>query len=158
LSALPKPQLFDPGPRPPVAALAPPSPGQTLTVGQAAVLSRVASRTITRWIDTGYLKGHRLPDSQHRRVHAADLLEFMLAYGMFRELAACIVADGGTLCRARVHDRWGSPVARVAPTDAADGAGADWLPGDEPRYTLKAASPEAFRALMDAGFRFEDGR
>lgn len=136
----------------------PPDPGEVLAMGRAARLVGVAPNTVMRWMERGYLKGYRLPGSTDRRVHATDLIDFALARGMFRGLAECVVAEGGILYRARIHERWGSPVARVAPRDAEPGAGVDWHPADGPRYTLKAASPEAYQVLVWAGFRFEDGR
>jgi hypothetical protein len=136
----------------------PPGPLELLTTGRVAALAGVSMRAAAVWVDRGELAGYALPGSNHRRVHAADLIAFMLGHGMFRALAECTVADGGILYRCRVHDRWGSPVARVAPPPAPDWAGLDWLPWEESRYVLKAATPEAFQILIDAGFVFEDGR
>lgn len=158
------PKLFDPRPdrqrrAPGAAAHEPPRPGDLLTTGRICWLLKVSPPTVRNWIDSGALRAFRLPPLlQDRRVHEADLVEFMLGYGMFRKLAEGVVADDGVLCRVHLHDRWGRKVARVAGRDAPQGAGTDWLPFEETRYVLKSATPEAFRALVDAGFRFEDGR
>jgi CheY-like chemotaxis protein len=47
----------------------------------------VAPRTISKWIDTGHLKGYRLPGSNDRRVPVENLIRFMKEHGMpLREL------------------------------------------------------------------------
>lgn len=53
-----------------------------LTTGQIAALCGVAPRTVSKWIDTGLLKGFRLPGSLDRRVMLADLEAFVEAHGM----------------------------------------------------------------------------
>lgn len=52
------------------------SDGDILTTFQAARLCGVSHKSIERWIDAGYLRGFRTPGG-HRRVHRADLLEFI---------------------------------------------------------------------------------
>ena len=47
------------------------------TTGQVAKICHVTIPTVIKWIDTGRLKGFRLPDSKSRRVSRPDLLEFM---------------------------------------------------------------------------------
>ena len=51
--------------------------GHQLTTGSAARVVGVAPRTITKWIDSGALKGWRLPECSDRRVLASDLLAFL---------------------------------------------------------------------------------
>ena len=46
----------------------------TLTTGQCANALRVSIQTVIRAIDRGALKGHRVPDSAHRRVFVKDLV------------------------------------------------------------------------------------
>jgi excisionase family DNA binding protein len=53
--------------------------GHQLTTGAVASVVGVAARTVTKWIDSGALKGWRLPESTDRRVLAADLLAFLEA-------------------------------------------------------------------------------
>lgn len=52
------------------------SDGDILTTFQAARLCGVSHKSIERWIDAGLLRGFRTPGG-HRRVHRADLLEFV---------------------------------------------------------------------------------
>ncbi|HEY3227441.1 MAG TPA: response regulator [Planctomycetota bacterium] len=47
------------------------------TTGEIARLCQVTKRTVITWIDSGRLKGFRLPGGAHRRVAAADLAAFM---------------------------------------------------------------------------------
>jgi excisionase family DNA binding protein len=56
--------------------MSPASDGEILTTFQAARLCGVSHKSIERWIDAGYLRGFRTPGG-HRRVHRADLLEFI---------------------------------------------------------------------------------
>ncbi len=58
----------------------------TLTTGQVARVCRVCPRTISKWIDSGRIKGYRLPDSNDRRVLRGDLLPFMRAAGIPTDL------------------------------------------------------------------------
>lgn len=52
------------------------------TTGGVARLCRVAPRTVSNWVDSGRLKGYRIPGSRDRRVPLADLLTFLRRYGM----------------------------------------------------------------------------
>lgn len=49
----------------------------TFTTGQVAKICSVATRTVTKWIDSGRMKGHRLPGSQDRRIPRESLIEFL---------------------------------------------------------------------------------
>ena len=51
-----------------------------LTTGQVAQICNVAPRTVTKWFDTGRLKGYRIPGSRDRRIPANELLRFMKAH------------------------------------------------------------------------------
>ena len=55
---------------------------EVFTTGQVAKLCRVASRTVVKWIDKGYLKGWRIPGGVDRRVSRSELIEFLARYGM----------------------------------------------------------------------------
>lgn len=69
-------------------ARAPRRYSQVLTMGRAALVAGVAPRTVAAWIDSGQLKGGRLPagkgnkDRLHRRVLKADLLRFLRERGL----------------------------------------------------------------------------
>ena len=53
-----------------------------LTTGEVARICRVAPRTVSKWFDTGQLKGYRIPGSKDRRIPREQLLRFMRAHGM----------------------------------------------------------------------------
>ena len=48
-----------------------------LTTGEVAKICNVASRTVSKWFDSGQLKGYRIPGSKDRRIPLANLLSFM---------------------------------------------------------------------------------
>lgn len=52
------------------------------TTGQVARICSVAPRTVSKWIDGGYLKGYRLPGSNGRRVQYEALLQFLKKHDM----------------------------------------------------------------------------
>ncbi|MBU1260951.1 MAG: helix-turn-helix domain-containing protein [Planctomycetes bacterium] len=52
------------------------------TTGQVAQICKVAPRTVTKWFDTGQLKGYRIPGGRDRRIPAAELLRFMKTNNM----------------------------------------------------------------------------
>jgi len=64
-----------------------------LTTGEVARICHVAPRTVSKWVDTGQLRGYRIPGSRDRRIPVDHLLAFMRAHG--------IPSDGlaGGLCR-----------------------------------------------------------
>ncbi len=47
------------------------------TTGQVATICHVAPRTVTKWFDSGKLKGYRIPGSRDRRIPANELYRFM---------------------------------------------------------------------------------
>lgn len=53
-----------------------------LTTGDVARLCHVAPRTVSKWFDSGELRGYRIPGSKDRRIPIAQLLRFMRAHGM----------------------------------------------------------------------------
>jgi excisionase family DNA binding protein len=56
--------------------------GQILTTGQVARICKVAPRTVSKWFDTGQLRGYRIPGSKDRRIPLQQLVRFMKAHGM----------------------------------------------------------------------------
>ncbi|MEP0843192.1 MAG: response regulator [Phycisphaerae bacterium] len=56
--------------------------GDVLTTGQVARLCKVAPRTVSKWFDTGQLRGYRIPGSKDRRIPLQQLIRFMKAHGM----------------------------------------------------------------------------
>ena len=53
-----------------------------LTTGQVAQICNVAPRTVTKWFDTGQLKGYRIPGSRDRRIPTSELVRFMKAHNI----------------------------------------------------------------------------
>lgn len=69
------------------------------TSGQVAKVCKVAPRTVSKWIDSGRLKGYRIPPSgDHksgdRRVTRDNLIKFLRSHDMPQ--AAELEAEGGT--------------------------------------------------------------
>jgi len=48
-----------------------------LTTGDVARICNVAARTVSKWFDSGQLKGYRIPGSKDRRIPLNELLRFM---------------------------------------------------------------------------------
>ncbi|MFG0327310.1 MAG: response regulator [Phycisphaerales bacterium JB037] len=65
-----------------------------LTTGEVAKICNVAPRTVSKWFDSGQLKGYRIPGSKDRRIPMAELVKFMRAHS--------IPMDGLTSGRTRV--------------------------------------------------------
>ena len=53
-----------------------------LTTGEVARICNVAPRTVSKWFDSGQLRGYRIPGSKDRRIPMAQLIRFMQAHGM----------------------------------------------------------------------------
>lgn len=55
---------------------------EVLTTGDVAKLCNVAPRTVSKWFDSGALKGYRIPGSRDRRIPTSELMKFMKAHGI----------------------------------------------------------------------------
>lgn len=53
-----------------------------LTTGQVAKICNVAPRTVSKWFDSGALRGYRIPGSKDRRIPIHQLISFMKVHGM----------------------------------------------------------------------------
>jgi len=53
-----------------------------LTTGQVAKICNVAPRTVSKWFDSGQLRGYRIPGSKDRRIPLSQLVRFMRAHGI----------------------------------------------------------------------------
>lgn len=53
-----------------------------LTTGDVARICNVAPRTVSKWFDTGQLRGYRIPGSKDRRIPVDQLMRFMRANGI----------------------------------------------------------------------------
>jgi excisionase family DNA binding protein len=58
-------------------------PGKrVLTTGEVARICNVAPRTVSKWFDSGQLRGYRIPGSKDRRIPLEQLMRFMRAHGI----------------------------------------------------------------------------
>ncbi len=55
---------------------------EVLTTGEVAKICSVAPRTVSKWFDTGRLRGYRIPGSRDRRIPRTQLIRFMKDHGM----------------------------------------------------------------------------
>lgn len=53
-----------------------------LTTGQVAKICNVAPRTVSKWFDSGQLRGYRIPGSRDRRIPLDQLLRFMRVHNI----------------------------------------------------------------------------
>lgn len=86
--------ILDPSPSGVHLRLAPNMADKVFTTGQVAKICKVASRTVSKWFDSGRLKGYRVPFSQDRRVPARELFRFMLAHDMNPLIPGELIARG----------------------------------------------------------------
>ena len=63
---------------------------EVYTTGQVAKICKVAPRTVSKWFDSGRLKGYRIPGSQDRRIPREYLIKFLKEHGMSRALKEII--------------------------------------------------------------------
>jgi hypothetical protein len=71
------------------------------STAQVAKICKVAPRTVSKWFDSGRLKGYRMPDSQDRRIPRHCLIRFLKEYGM--EKAAAEVESGADAITDNIH-------------------------------------------------------
>jgi excisionase family DNA binding protein len=50
---------------------------KVFTTGQVAKICQVAPRTVSKWFDSGRLRGYRIPGSQDRRIPREALIRFL---------------------------------------------------------------------------------
>ena len=53
-----------------------------LTTGEVAKICSVAPRTVSKWFDSGQLRGYRIPGSKDRRIPVEQLIRFMRGHGI----------------------------------------------------------------------------
>ncbi len=53
-----------------------------LTTGEVARICNVAPRTVSKWFDSGQLRGYRIPGSKDRRIPLNSLIRFMKAHSI----------------------------------------------------------------------------
>jgi two-component system response regulator RpaA len=59
-----------------------PAMKKVFTTGQVAKICKVAPRTVSKWFDSGRLKGYRIPGSQDRRIPRDQLIRFLKEHHM----------------------------------------------------------------------------
>ncbi|HPF41651.1 MAG TPA: response regulator [Phycisphaerae bacterium] len=57
-------------------------PKEVLTTGEVAKICNVAPRTVSKWFDSGKLRGYRIPGSKDRRIPLDQLVRFMKAHSI----------------------------------------------------------------------------
>jgi len=55
---------------------------EVFTTGEVARMCGVAPRTVSKWFDTGQLRGFKIPGSRDRRIPRESLVRFMRAHGI----------------------------------------------------------------------------
>jgi len=53
-----------------------------VTTGEVAKVCNVAPRTVSKWFDSGQLRGYRIPGSKDRRIPLNALIKFMKAHNI----------------------------------------------------------------------------
>jgi excisionase family DNA binding protein len=53
-----------------------------LTTGEVAKVCNVAPRTVSKWFDSGQLRGYRIPGSKDRRIPLNSLIRFMKTHNI----------------------------------------------------------------------------
>lgn len=53
-----------------------------LTTGEVANICNVAPRTVSKWFDSGQLRGYRIPGSKDRRIPLNSLIRFMKSHNI----------------------------------------------------------------------------
>ena len=53
---------------------------EVFTTGEVARICGVAPRTVSKWFDTGHLRGFKIPGSRDRRIPRESLVRFMRAH------------------------------------------------------------------------------
>ncbi len=52
------------------------------TTGEVAKICNVAPRTVSKWFDSGQLRGYRIPGSRDRRIPKPQLMQFMQTHSI----------------------------------------------------------------------------
>lgn len=55
---------------------------KVFTTGQVAEICQVAPRTVSKWFDSGRLRGYRIPGSRDRRIPRESLMTFLKENGL----------------------------------------------------------------------------
>lgn len=55
---------------------------KVFTTGQVAKICKTTPRTVSKWFDSGRIKGYRIPGTQDRRIPREYLIKFLKEHGM----------------------------------------------------------------------------
>ena len=69
------------------------------TTGQVAEICKVAPRTVTKWFDSGRLRGYRIPGSNDRRIPREELIKFLAEHGMSQDALSAAKDDPLSIAR-----------------------------------------------------------
>ena len=118
------------------------------TTGQIAKICKVAPRTVSKWFDSGRLKGYRIPGSQDRRIPREDLVAFLTEHKM--PLGGLAEADGLPHVVVRGNPNSDGQIARICEILTDGGFGCDRC---ESNFDVGVAlTPEA-RSVVIIDFR-----
>ena len=85
------------------------------TTGQVAKICKVAPRTVSKWFDSGRLRGYRIPGSQDRRIPREHLVRFLKEHGM--PLGELEDEATGKMLLVGVEPTVREGIAEILPTD-----------------------------------------
>jgi excisionase family DNA binding protein len=68
---------------------------KVFTTGQVAKVCKVAPRTVSKWFDSGRLRGYRIPGSQHRRIPREHLVRFVKEHDISIAIEALEAEEAG---------------------------------------------------------------
>jgi excisionase family DNA binding protein len=119
-----------------------------LTTGEVAKICRVAPRTVSKWFDSGQLRGYRIPGSKDRRIPVEHLVRFMRSHGMplngleSGRKKVVILEDDAALGDAVSRVLSGSGGYEVATADSAIEAGAVLLEHKADVFVVDVTLPD----------------
>lgn len=123
---------------------------EQFTTGQVAKICGVAPRTVSKWFDSGKLRGWRIPGSQDRRVPRGYLISFLRANGLTDILERLEAALRRYLLAVAVSDLAAERLRAVLPKGATlDRVGDAFDLGRALALAETDAPPSA--VLLDAG-------
>lgn len=105
---------------------------QVLTTGEIAKICNVAPRTVSKWFDSGQLRGYRIPGSRDRRVPVDQLVRFMKTHQMplngldAGTMKVLVVDDDGDLLELLTSALGGDAGYEVCSADNVLDAGICW--------------------------------
>lgn len=89
-----------------------PKQKDVLTTGEVAKICNVAPRTVSKWFDSGQLKGYRIPGSKDRRIPVSALIRFMKQHsipldGLMSGQTRVLIVDSDPELATAIHNQLG---------------------------------------------------